>query len=79
MFSFILLLFFQRFFSMWTISKVCIAFVTILLLLLIFWFFGLKAYGIVTPQPGIKPTSLAVEGDVLTTGLPGKFLFAFKH
>ena len=37
-----------------------------------FWFFGQKACGILAPQPGIEPAPLALEGKVLTTGLPGK-------
>ena len=37
-----------------------------------FWFFGLEAYGILAPQPGIEPTASALEGKVLTTGSPGK-------
>ena len=44
-----------------------------------FWFFVLKVCGILAPPPGIKPTPPALEGKVLTTGLPGKsddyFLF----
>ena len=36
-----------------------------------FWFFGIKACGNLAPQPGIKPALPALEGDVLTTGLPG--------
>ena len=52
--------------------KVFIEFVTILLLFLCFDFFGCKACGILAPQPGIEPTPPAVEGEVLTTGLPGK-------
>ena len=31
-----------------------------------------KACGILFPQPGIKPTSLELEGEFLTTGPPGK-------
>ena len=34
--------------------------------------FGHDACGILTPQPGIKPTPPALEGKVLTTGPPGK-------
>ena len=56
---------------MWTIFKVFIEFVTILLLFYVL-FFGHEACGILAPQPGIKPTAPALEGDVLTTGLPGK-------
>ena len=44
-----------------------------------FCFFGHEAYGILAPQPGIEPTSPALEGEVLTTGLPGKsFAFFFQ-
>ena len=37
-----------------------------------FWFFGRKACGILAPRPGIEPAPPALEGEVLTTGLPGK-------
>ena len=37
-----------------------------------FCFFGCKACEILVPQPGIEPTPLALEGEVLTTGPPGK-------
>ena len=37
-----------------------------------FMFFDCKAGGILAPRPGIKPTSPALEGKVLTTGPPGK-------
>ena len=37
-----------------------------------FWFSNRKAYGILAPWPGIEPTPLASEDEVLTTGLPGK-------
>ena len=40
-----------------------------------FWFFGCEACGILAPQPGIKLTPPALEGEVLTTGPPGKSLF----
>ena len=39
-----------------------------------FWFFGHKAGGILALCPGIEPRSPALEGEVLTTGLPGKSL-----
>ena len=45
-----------------------IEFVTILLL------FGRKVCGISALQPGIKSIPPALEGKVLTTGLPGKSL-----
>ena len=38
-----------------------------------FWPFGQEICGDLAPQ--IKPTSLALEGEVLTTGPPGKFLW----
>ena len=46
---------------MWTIFKVLIEFVTILLLFYAFWFSGRKA-------------PCALEGKILTTRLPGKSL-----
>ena len=57
---------------MWTSFKVFIEFVTILLLFYVFGFFGHKARGILTPQPGIKPAPAALEGEISATGLPGK-------
>ena len=38
----------------------------------IFWFFGRQACGILAPWPGIEPAPPALEGEVLTTGPPGK-------
>ena len=32
--------------------------------------FWLRGCGFLAPQPGIKPTPPALEGEVLTTGLP---------
>ena len=40
-----------------------------------FGFFGLKAHGILASWPGIEPTLPALEGEVLTTGQPGKSQF----
>ena len=37
--------------------------------------FGQEAYRILAPRPGIKATPLALEGEILTTGLPGKSAF----
>ena len=34
--------------------------------------FGYKSCGILAPQPEIELASLALEGEVLTAGLPGK-------
>ena len=39
-----------------------------------FWFFGHEACGVLTPQPGMEPTSPATDGEALTTGPPGKSL-----
>ena len=40
-----------------------------------FWLFsGQEACAIVARQPGIEPVPPAVEGEVLTTGPPGKSL-----
>ena len=36
------------------------------------WFFDHEACGILAPQPGIKPAPRALEGEVFTTGPPGK-------
>ena len=43
-----------------------------------FWFFGHEACGILAPRPGIEPVPPAFEGEVLTTGLPGKSLATFN-
>ena len=37
-----------------------------------FWFFSPEACVILVPRPGIQPTPPALEGEVLTTGVPGK-------
>ena len=64
-------------------------FVTILLLfyVLVFWPRGMWNFseacgilarrGILAPQPGIEPTPPALEGEVLTTGPPGKVPSSF--
>ena len=62
---------------MWTILKVFMYFVTILLLIYVFGiFFGLEAFGILAFQPGIEPIPLALKGEVLTTEPPGKSQYA---
>ena len=38
----------------------------------VFWSLGPEACGILVPWPGIRPTPLALEGQVPTTGPPGK-------
>ena len=43
------------------------------ILLLMFWCFGREARRILAPWSGIEPTPPALEGEVLTTGPPGKF------
>ena len=38
------------------------------------WFpLGSVAYGILIPQPGVKPMSFALQYGFLTTGPPGKY------
>ena len=44
----------------------------------LFWFFGCEACGILTLWPGFEPTPLKLEGEVLTSGPPGKPLFRFS-
>ena len=59
------------FFLMWTIFKVVIEFVTILLLLFMFWLFiSHWVCGILVPWPGIEPPAL--KGELLTIRLPRK-------
>ena len=57
---------------MWTILKVFIELVTILLLFYIFFSFGRRACRILAFWPGMGLAPPALEGGVLTTGLPGK-------
>ena len=40
-----------------------------------FWIFGCDVCAISAPRPRIGPTSPALEGEVVTTGQPDKFLF----
>ena len=52
---------------MWTICKVFIEYVTILLMrFFMFWFFVREAYGILNSLSGIEPAPPALEGEVLT-------------
>ena len=62
------------FFSMWTIYKVFIEFVTLLLLfsVLVFWLWGTWD---LTPRTEIKPTPPALKEEVPTTGPPRKSLY----
>ena len=59
-------------FFMQTIFKVFIKFVAILFLLFIFWLIGWEACAILVPWTGIEPTPPTLEGEVSTTGPPGK-------
>ena len=52
---------------MWTTLKSLLN-----LLIIMFWFFGHKAYGVLVPQSGIEPTPPALGGKVLIIGPPGK-------
>ena len=45
----------------------------------VLWFFGPKACGVLAPWPGIELAPPALEGEVLTTGMPGKSLCFFKQ
>ena len=40
-----------------------------------FWFFVCEAWGILAPPPGTEPEFCPLAGKVLTTGLPGKYLY----
>ena len=60
---------------MWTIFKVFIESVTVLLLFVMFWFFGCKSCGILASWSEIKPKSPTLEGEILTIGLLGKSLY----
>ena len=65
---------FLKVYLMWTIFKVFfIEFVTIFFCFML-CYFGWEACRILVPQPGIGLASSAVEGEVLTTRLPGKSL-----
>ena len=44
-----------------------------------FFFFGREACGILVPQLGIKPSSPALEDEVLTTGPPGNPWHVFPY
>ena len=63
---------------MWTIFKVFIKFVTIVLLfyvcvcVYIYIYISCEACGILAPQPGIKPAPPALESKDVTTELLGK-------
>ena len=46
--------------------------VTVLLLFSVFGYFGHRAGRILASRPGMEHTAPAREGEVLTTGLPGR-------
>ena len=68
----------QVFVREWIFFLYCGPFLKSLLNLLVycfcfkFWLFGLKEREILALRLGIKPTPSSLEGEVLTTGLPGK-------
>ena len=62
---------------MWTIFKVFIELVTVLPVLCLG--FLAASCEILVPQPRIKPTSPALEGEVLATGSPIKSLILFSY
>ena len=64
--------YFLRFFLIWTVFKKSLLNLLQYCLCFIFWFSDCEACGILALSPGIKPVSLALEGKVLTSGLPGK-------
>ena len=44
-----------------------------------FLVFDQEACGILAPQPGIEPPAPAPEGEILSTGQPGKSLEILTH
>jgi len=72
-------LIFKDFFLTWTFfgfefvtTNFEFEFVTSIASVLHFSFLAMRQVGILAPQPGIELTLPALEGEVLTTGLPGK-------
>ena len=64
--------FFLRFFLTWTIFLKSLLNFLQYYFCFMFWFFGHEACGTFAPRPGIEPAPPALEGEVLTTGLPAK-------
>ena len=64
---------------MWAIIKVFVEFVTILLLLFMFWCFGCEASGIWAHWQGIEPVAPALGSEILTTGLLKSQVIQFLH
>ena len=71
--------FFKIFFLMWTIFLKSLLNVLQYCFCFMFWFFGREACGILAPRPGTEPAPAALEGEVLTTGPPGKSLEGLFH
>ena len=69
--QFLFFFFFLLFFLVWTIFKVFIEFVAILLPFYVL-VFGPKACGILAPGSGIKPPAPVLEDEVSTTRPPGR-------
>ena len=63
---------------MWTISLKSLLNLLQNCFCFMFWFFNLEACGVLAPYPGMKSTLPALEGKVLTTGLPEKSLDVFS-
>ena len=65
---------FLKIYLLWTLFKVFIEFVTVLLLFYVFGFFGLQACATLAPWLGTEPASLALESKVFfnhwTTKMP---------
>ena len=62
---------------MGTIFKVFIEFVTILFLLYVL-VLGIKARGILAPQPGTEPALPSLEDEFSTSGSPGESIQGFE-
>ena len=71
-FLFVFLILKILFFLMWTIFKVFIEFVIISFLFYVLFFLALEACRILAAWPEFEPTLSALEGEVVTTGLPGR-------
>ena len=62
---------------MWTVLKAFLEFITVLFLFYVLIFLATRHVGILAPWLGIEPTFLALEGEVLTSGPPGKSQICF--
>ena len=59
-------------FFMWTVFFLSLYWICFNIACFMFWCFGHQACGILVPWPGTEPRPPALEGEVLTPGLPGK-------